>query len=310
MQESLIPQIKVYLQASEFCDSDSPLIQRAARNILFQTSKDPQEMIRSLFYWVRDNIEYHVGLKGKKASETLLEGSGSCSHKANLFIALLRAVGIPAGFMLLEVQTRSYFGPTALERFKRFFSEKSLHIYSAVFLQDRWIELDNTDDIRMGHGFYHLSPQCKPVEWNGESQSLLNLEASHILSKSPAPMPSIDSIFQKSTRLSEDVLHTLNSYMVYLRRFGVLIDRVEEIEAQFFKWYAEQHPHQHRKFLLIEEIQNLRDQKLFMEKALEHRQQASNDKLRDPNAVELRAGAPDPASTSRSTSNPRPNWSN
>lgn len=304
MQDNLIPQPRVYLKASEFCDSDSPLIQKAARNILFQSSKDPQDVIRSLFYWVRDNIEYHVGLKGKKASETLLEGAGSCSHKANLFIALLRTVGIPAGFILLEVQTRSYFGPTALDRFKRFFSEKSLHIYSAVLWQDRWIELDNTDDIRMGHGFYHLSPQCKPVDWNGESDSLLNLDAAHILSKSATPMPSIDSIFQKSTRLSEDVLHTLNSYMVYLRRFGVLIDRVEEIEAQFFKWYAEQYPHQHRKFLLTEEIQNLRDQKAFMEKAREHRQQVANDNLRNPKTAELRGSSPDPVA------NPRPNWSN
>jgi transglutaminase-like putative cysteine protease len=77
----------------------------------------------SLFYWVRDNIEYELGLKSDTASSTLLRGSGSCINKANLVVALLRALGIPAGFHIMTVKTRAYFSCLCTPCFNKFMSE-------------------------------------------------------------------------------------------------------------------------------------------------------------------------------------------
>ncbi|MDQ3357003.1 MAG: transglutaminase-like domain-containing protein [Actinomycetota bacterium] len=64
-----------------------------------------------LYRFVRDEIPYAFGPWGVRASQTLAQGTGTCTNKANLLVALLRAAGIGAAYGVLRVDTQHYFGP-------------------------------------------------------------------------------------------------------------------------------------------------------------------------------------------------------
>ncbi len=60
------------------------------------------EKAQGLFEWVRDNIPHSKDIDSDtvtcSASQVLQEGTGICYAKSHLLAAMLRAVGIPAGF--------------------------------------------------------------------------------------------------------------------------------------------------------------------------------------------------------------------
>lgn len=58
----------------------------------------PEEKLKGLFFFVRDEIKFGFPPKwdAVKASETLSYGRGYCTTKATLMVALCRASGIPA----------------------------------------------------------------------------------------------------------------------------------------------------------------------------------------------------------------------
>jgi len=243
-----------FLSATAYCDGDQPRVRRAVRNILFATPDDPAAIARRCFLWVRDHIQYTLGLQGVPASETLLAGQGSCSNKANLLCALLRAAGIPAGFIPMQVRTKEYFGPVSIPRLNRYLSEKSLHVHATVHLDDRWIRIDPSDDVRMNLGFFHISPTCRLVEFDGSSDAVLALDPAHILETAEEPLPSIDDILRKKPRIPAQLMEVFNAYLDYLRRYGITLDSVAEAEGAFFDWLRDTNRHAYEKFLLFEEL--------------------------------------------------------
>jgi transglutaminase-like putative cysteine protease len=64
--------------------------------------RDPVEVTRRCFKWVRDEIRHSLDFNEKRvtcaASQVLAERTGFCYAKSHLLAALLRANGIPAGF--------------------------------------------------------------------------------------------------------------------------------------------------------------------------------------------------------------------
>ncbi|MFH0778665.1 MAG: transglutaminase domain-containing protein [Candidatus Eisenbacteria bacterium] len=74
-----------------------PLISETARKIVGD-EKNPYWMARKICKWVQDHVEYkRVG--GWDIAETLIKrGTGSCSEYSFLYIALCRAVGLPARY--------------------------------------------------------------------------------------------------------------------------------------------------------------------------------------------------------------------
>lgn len=247
-----------FLSATEYCDSDHPRIRRAVRNILFATPDDPAAIARRCFHWVRDHMQYTLGLQGVPASETLLAGQGSCSNKANLLCALLRAADIPAGFLPMQVRTKEYFGPVSIPRLNRYVSEKSLHVQATVRLDGRWLRVDPSDDVRMNLGFFHISPTCRLVDFDGTSDAVLALDPAHILQAAEHPVPDIDDILRKKPRVPAQLMEVLNAYVDYLRRYGITMDSVAEAEAAFFEWFRETNRHAYEKFVLFEELFTLR----------------------------------------------------
>ena len=101
--------LKDFLIKTEYCDFENEKIKKLAEELIKGCVSEKEKAV-ALFYWVRDNILYRVGLWNRKASETLAEGKGVCTSKANLLVALLRAVGIPAGYGVMRVKGREYFG--------------------------------------------------------------------------------------------------------------------------------------------------------------------------------------------------------
>lgn len=123
-----------FLQASEYIDYNSKLIQKKAAK-LFSSNMTEIEKVKTAYEFVRDKIPHSFDCNAEtitaKASDVLKYKTGICHAKANLLAALLRSQGIPTGFCfqhitLMDDDSQGY----------------CVHCYNAVFLNDKWIKLD------------------------------------------------------------------------------------------------------------------------------------------------------------------------
>jgi transglutaminase-like putative cysteine protease len=105
------------LAGGRYCDRDHPSIRATAARLRDETLSAREQAVR-LFRFVRDEVRYFFGPWGVCASETLATREGTCSNKNNLFVALLRCVGIPAAYGVLRVNAREYFGNITPEAWK------------------------------------------------------------------------------------------------------------------------------------------------------------------------------------------------
>lgn len=87
-----------YLRPTQFVQSDSPEMQALSRQLTRKASTQ-YEAVTAIIEYVADNIKYIYNPALFDALSTLHSGSGNCTNAANLSVALLRAVGIPARFV-------------------------------------------------------------------------------------------------------------------------------------------------------------------------------------------------------------------
>jgi hypothetical protein len=82
---------------SHLSDADHPTITNLVSRLTYG-KKSPQEVVESLFLYVRDQIKFGFPRVWDevKASETVYYGMGYCNTKATLLVALCRAAGIHA----------------------------------------------------------------------------------------------------------------------------------------------------------------------------------------------------------------------
>jgi transglutaminase-like putative cysteine protease len=132
-----------YLDPSAFCDSNHPRIRALARQLTAECSTD-EEKVAAVLRWVRNGIGHRALPYPQAASDTLACRSGSCSNRANLLVALLRALGIPAGFHLLKMEVKDCFGLLESPVFHPFPAEDSFHLFCAVLLGEKWVKCDST----------------------------------------------------------------------------------------------------------------------------------------------------------------------
>ncbi|PPD16840.1 MAG: hypothetical protein CTY25_00545 [Methylobacterium sp.] len=126
------------LQPTTLVDSEHPLIRDRARTITTGLKSD-RERALAIFRFVRDDIRF--GFAGafwrQKASDVLATGYGFCNTKSTLFVALLRAAGIPARPVFVDIDAgilRGFLDPgTAYVD----------HSYTEVELEGRWIATDS-----------------------------------------------------------------------------------------------------------------------------------------------------------------------
>ena len=92
--------IKLYLESSEFIDSDNQNIKEQAATLANNQSTEVQ-IAKRCFEYVRDSIKHSCDYKLNpvtcKASDVLKYQTGYCYAKSHLLAALLRANDIPAG---------------------------------------------------------------------------------------------------------------------------------------------------------------------------------------------------------------------
>ena len=95
-----------FLRSTPVVDWDHPAVQTAARD-LAHDRMSATDVARASFEWVRDEIrhtsDHKLDVVTCAASEVLQERSGFCYAKSHLLAALLRANGIPAGFVYQRV---------------------------------------------------------------------------------------------------------------------------------------------------------------------------------------------------------------
>jgi len=88
------PKLKVYTRPSPKIESGDKRIVTAAKDVA-ATKEKAWDKVEAIYDWVREKVEYRNGpLKGAVAA--LKDGNGDCEELTSLFIAMCRAVGIPA----------------------------------------------------------------------------------------------------------------------------------------------------------------------------------------------------------------------
>ena len=115
------------------CNHTHPLVQRSARRLLRDT---PEATAQAIYNFVR-RMPYRFGGWQERASDTLVRGLGMCTSKANLQVALMRASGLPAGFVEI-VMPMGVLRLLMPERWGPLMRSEARHYCAAVFLQDRW----------------------------------------------------------------------------------------------------------------------------------------------------------------------------
>lgn len=133
-----------YLVSDTIVDWQTPAVLQKAQE-LTRSLTDEVAKARCLYEWVRDAIPHSndagLDILTCTASEVLHHGTGICFAKSHLLAALLRAVGIPAGFCY---QVLRLDPPVD--------NEPVLHGLNALYLAaiDKWIRVDargNTNGI-------------------------------------------------------------------------------------------------------------------------------------------------------------------
>ena len=232
--------MKNFLSETQYCDFSNPKIHKVISEFK-DKYKNENELAIRFFYYVRDNTKYRIGNWNKKASETISEGAGTCTNNANLMVALLRGTGIPAGYGVMRVNGREYFGPIVPEYLKGYISEISVHVYCYVYLNDKWIKCDPSDDEIFSVNTQHFNPQSTLVEWDGESNAMINLDKKHILSDSK-PIANIDHMIGKKADTAKGIaLRVGNFYIDFLRTNGRHVISAGEAHDEFLHWLQKKH---------------------------------------------------------------------
>jgi len=87
--------LKTFLKPSPFIESKHERIQEIAKS-LKDDSLNSWDQVKSIYQWVRTNIEYKFDVQNHSCLHALDKKTGDCEELSALFIAICRAQGIPA----------------------------------------------------------------------------------------------------------------------------------------------------------------------------------------------------------------------
>jgi len=129
-----------FLSASDTVDYHHPAVAKLATEL---RSTSPEATAKRCFDWVRDNIQHCMDFKREEtpyiASDVLAIGTGFCTAKSHLLVALLRANEIPSGFCY---QRLTFDGPNP---------PYCLHGFVAVWLENyAWYRCDARGNSKPG----------------------------------------------------------------------------------------------------------------------------------------------------------------
>jgi len=250
MEEYKENNLNDFLQETRYCDFNNSAIKSLAYDLTSCFSSDTEKAV-ALFSYVRDNILYEFGDWGKKASVVLEQKRGMCTNSANLLIALFRAIGLPSGYGVMRVDTKEYFGPIMLSTFKGLVSDRSVHIYVYVYLNNKWVKCDPSTDKDLSEKTSYFSPTTELLLWDGLNDKIDNIDSRHIYSDL-GPLSNIDEMLDKKPkRGTKSTIKIGNLYINFLRENAVKVDNSEQLEPMFFSWLRKKDPISYVSFLPI-----------------------------------------------------------
>lgn len=237
-------ELAAYLAATPWCDADHPCI-RALSDELTRGLATQAEKAAALFAWVRDAVPYTLGDWNWRASETLALRRGTCSNKANLLVALARAAGIPAGFHVMSIRTRHYFGVGLIPMIRRVVRGESVHVYAAMHLGGRWVKCDPTDDAPLCRSIVKILPHAHLVEFNGVDDAVHGFAPDAILGDR-GTLASLDDLLSRKPGFSASAQRVFGHFIRYMREHGgrYSLDDADcqaRIERDFRAWLTRHH---------------------------------------------------------------------
>jgi len=124
-----------FLAEEDMLQIGHPTITKA-RDEALAGETNPLIMARSIFDWVRENVEYEIGGGWDDAATVIERGSGSCSEYAFVFTALCRSAGLPARWTGALVRSGPASGPGP-------YRDNSHHRWVEVYIpRIGWIHCD------------------------------------------------------------------------------------------------------------------------------------------------------------------------
>jgi transglutaminase-like putative cysteine protease len=162
-------QRRLYLSPAEFVDSDHPSIRAKAKAVVGSLT-DPVVQTRALYKAVRDEIRYdpYVDFTDPeiyRASSVLAAGHAYCVGKASLYIALCRAIGIPARLGLADVKNH-LATPRLLEAVGT--DVFAYHGYVEIMPEKEWIKATPTFNVTLCQKL-----GVTPLEFDGRNDALM-----------------------------------------------------------------------------------------------------------------------------------------
>ena len=206
---------------------DHPAIQRRVARL--RRSSD-EATAQAIFSFVQ-SLPYRFGNWQERASDTLARGSGMCTTKANLQVALMRAAGLEAGFSEVPM-VMSVLGKLMPDAWLPLMRPTVRHYFGAVKLGGRWHAADSsyTDDSMQIYleaipGFDYLLPATLS---NGHPYSPAHahdgLDVFDI-----QVVPHLQDEMSKKSRFSPMQFEALNT-------------RLDRAQGSWKQWLAPDHP--------------------------------------------------------------------
>jgi len=127
------PHLPPFLYPTELCDAAHPSIVALSKRLIPQGCSAARGAA-AVRLWVRTHIKYVLRDKAESASQTLECREGMCTNKANLQCALLRAAGIPAGFVLVHITKEAFAGPAILDEVYEMIQAITIHCFCASYI--------------------------------------------------------------------------------------------------------------------------------------------------------------------------------
>lgn len=130
-----------YLKKTKILDFETPSIMTLIKEKGWSEMTD-LEKVKHIYNYVRDEVKFGYNVNDNiAASQVLKDGYGQCNTKANLFMALLRAVGIPNRMHGFTIHKALQKGAITGIWYK--FSPNSiLHSWVEVYVDRTWFNLE------------------------------------------------------------------------------------------------------------------------------------------------------------------------
>jgi hypothetical protein len=127
-----------WLRATAAIDVGQPALRQAVRRIVGDATVDTTRAVR-IHDFVRDRVAFGwvSAFDRQTASQTLSSGIGFCNTKTPLFVALLRAAGIPARLHFVGIDKHILDG--LIDPRDRYVD----HSFAEVLLGGRWLKVDS-----------------------------------------------------------------------------------------------------------------------------------------------------------------------